>query len=122
MKNSVFFIFILPLFLFRDCLAQNNTETKKQSSSKLLYNKTDDETAEVLKEFEKREDFMLCIGIFSRIPREYIDEKVAPLKEVTAKPKAFNQYIDKYIFNALISCLKNSKKKEREIVRIESNF
>jgi len=119
MRKIVFLVILVNFVMSQNSTSSDNKNSSVNSTEKSArYDNTDEETAKVLAEFEKRSDVMLCIGIFSRIPQDYIAKKVKPMKEVIKKKSEFGKYVDKYIFNAMATCLKMTKNAEKEKVKI----
>lgn len=123
MKKICCFLIIFLVNGFSFCQNSSKNEGNSSLGANLTrYQNTDNETAKVLAEFEKRSDVMLCIGIFSRIPQKYISEKVNPMKEIVSQSSKFGNYVDKYIFNAMSSCLKKTKTVKIEIVKFSFKY
>lgn len=95
------------------CITQSLTE---EQASPNPYNKTDEETATILKDFQSKPELLLCIGVFTKIPKEYLNKKVTPLKEIVSNPKAFAKYVDRYFFNSILSCVKSARNTDPEKV------
>lgn len=93
-----------------------NVKCQTKTNQTSPYAKTDEETAAILKDFQSKPELLLCIGIFTKIPKEYLDKKITPLKELVNNEKVFGKYVDRYFFNAILSCVNNAKKAEQEKV------
>jgi len=77
MRKIVFLVILVNFVMSQNSTSSDNKNSSVNSTEKSArYDNTDEETAKVLAEFEKRSDVMLCIGIFSRIPQDYIAKKV----------------------------------------------
>lgn len=88
-------------------------EKKKNSA----FNQTDEETAEILRDFQKKPELLLCIGVFTKIPKHYLDKKISPMKEIISNQDVFGKYVDRYFFNSILSCVENAKKADKRKVR-----
>ena len=84
--------------------------------------KTDEETAKMLVELQTNKPLLLCIGIFSRIPKEYFMKKVEPMQKLVDNNDLFGKYVDRYVFNALNTCLKKTKAWKQEEVCVCLDF
>jgi hypothetical protein len=52
---------------------------------------------------------MLCISIFSKLPKNYLENLVSKYEDVVLDKNKFNLYVDKFLFKAMNTCLKISK-------------
>jgi hypothetical protein len=73
------------------------------------FDKTDEETAAVLKQFKEDPYLMLCIGIFSRVPPAFFKKKAASFLQVIEDSNKHPLYLDKYVFRSMANCLKIAK-------------
>lgn len=101
---------IIWIFLFFGFISS------QEKTEKTPLEKTDKDTAEILKDFKRKPELLLCIGIFTKIPKTFLDEKINPLKSVLKDEKLFGNYVDRYFFNAMVSCMNKVKTSEEEKV------
>ncbi len=71
----------------------------------------------ILKELEEKPELMLCFGLFTKIPKDYLVSKISPLTKLLKTKKDADKYYERYIMSAIGACLKRCKSSDLKEVK-----